>query len=253
MLILLPPSESKTPAHHGRALDLDQRPEPLRAPTRAVLDALVDVCTHDPLRARTLLKLGPSQDHLVALNAQLATSPTAAAWRVYTGVLYDSLDFPSLTGTARRRGLSRVLVASAAFGLVPLADRIPAYRLSAGTQGLPGLPPLRQVWSSPLTQYVTALDPRLIMDLRSAAYSSLWPLPKHLSERTVTVKIWQRDIGGERVAVSHHNKAYKGLLVRSLLQVPRMPTTPRALLDAVTDAGWTAGLEHSRLDVVVDP
>lgn len=253
MLVLLPPSESKTPAQRGRVLDLSARPEPLRAPTADVLDALVDVCAHDPLRARSLLKLGPSQDHLVATNAHLMTSPTAPAWRVYSGVLYDALDFASLGGTARRRGLSQVMVASAAFGLVPLGERIPAYRFSAGSQPLPGLPPLRQLWSEPLTQFVTSLNANLIIDLRSGAYAAMWPLPAQLRERSVTVKIWQRQPGGERVAVSHHNKAFKGRLVRALLQQKRLPASPRALLNALVASGWDAGLEGARLDVVVDP
>ncbi len=253
VLILLPPSESKTAPAAGPPISVDERPELLREPTQAALDALVDLCTQQPSRARTLLKLTASQEHLVARNAALKAAATAPAWQVYTGVLYDALDFPSLTGTPRRRGLSDVMVASTLFGLVGLAERIPAYRLSAGSGVLPGVPGYRELWSQPLASYLRALDPPLIVDLRSAAYVSMWPIPADMADRTVTVKIWQASPGGERTAVSHHNKAYKGRVVRSLLSAPRLPRTRRSLLTALARDGWTVGMDGSRLDVVVEP
>jgi uncharacterized protein len=49
VLILLPPSEGKTPARRGKSLDLATLAFPeLTAPRRAVLDALVDLYRGDP-------------------------------------------------------------------------------------------------------------------------------------------------------------------------------------------------------------
>lgn len=252
VLILLPPSESKRAPARGLALDPGTRPVPLRAPTEQVLDALVEVCITSPADAARALKLTAGQWDLLDLNAGLRHAPAAPAWQVYDGVLYDALDFASLRGAARRRGLSDVWVVSALFGVVPLGEAIPAYRLSAGTS-LPALPPLRQVWHEAIDEVVRAADPPVILDLRSGPYAMMWPVPADLRERTVTGKIWQAGPGGERVAVSHLNKAYKGRLTRSLLQSRRRPSTPKALVAAVTDLGWVAGLDNGRLDVVVDP
>ena len=252
MLILLPPSESKESPARGAPLDLTTRPAALRAPTEAVLTALVGLCTESPAAAREVLNLTPNQADLIDVNAGLRHAPTAPAWQVYTGVLYGALDFRSLRGAAKRRGLADVWVMSALFGVVPLGEAIPAYRLSAGTS-LPGLPPLRQVWHAGIDAAVRDADPPVILDLRSGPYASLWPVPKDLRTRTVVGKIWQAGPEGERVAVSHHNKAYKGHVVRSLLQSRHRPRTPRALLAALIEAGWVAGLDDGRLDIVIDP
>ncbi|MCB0915550.1 MAG: peroxide stress protein YaaA [Actinobacteria bacterium] len=251
--MLLPPSESKAAPEAGPTLSLADRPDELRATTELVLDALIDVCDSDPARARRLLKLSPGQADLVTLNARLRQAPTAPAWKIYNGVLYDALDFGSLTTRGRRRGRSDVLVASGLFGLVGLSERIPAYRLSASAGPLPGMAPLRELWSAPLTSYISRLAPSIILDLRSSAYVSLWPIPESLTKRTVTVKIWQGVPGGERTAVSHHNKAYKGRLLRSLLEADRLPRSPTGLVAELDRAGWTVALEGSRLDVIVEP
>lgn len=252
MLILVPPSESKRSPARGAPLDLTTRPAALQAPTDAVITALVGLCTESPEAAGNVLGLTRSQGDLIDVNAGLRHAPTAPAWQIYTGVLYDALDFASLRGAARRRGLAGVWVMSALFGVVPLGEAIPAYRLSAGTS-LPGLPPLRQVWREGIDTRVRAADPRVILDLRSGPYAAMWPVPADLRDRTVVGKIWQAGPGGGRVAVSHHNKAVKGRLVRTLLQSRRRPSTARALLAAIIEAGWVAGLGDGRLDIVVEP
>lgn len=253
VLILLPPSESKaTPASAGPPIDLATRPRPLQEPTRRVLTALVDLCRDHPARALSALGLSARQTDLVTLNAHLTSAATAPAWQVYTGVLYEALDVASLRGAARRRALSDVWVVSALFGAVALGEAIPAYRLSA-SGSVPGLPPLRDIWAPAVAQVVADRDPELILDLRSGAYATMVPLPPELRERTVVGKIWQADAGGERTAVSHHNKAYKGHLVRALLQSRRRPHTPKQLVDALAAAGWQTGLDGRRLDIVIDP
>ena len=105
VLILLPPSEGKASPRRGRPLDLPGLGFPGLEPHRAeVLDALVSLCTTDePAAAAAVLGLGPTQTDAVAANARLAEAPTARADRVYSGVLYEALDLPSLEGAARRR------------------------------------------------------------------------------------------------------------------------------------------------------
>lgn len=248
MLILLPPSETKRAPDRGPVLDLSSRPAPLRGATAAVLDALVSLCREDVATASAVLGLSPGQASLVELDARLPDAPTGPAGEVYTGVLYDALDFPALPAAARRRGNQAVWVASALFGVVPLAERIPAYRLSAGT-ALPGLPPLARLWRPAIDAAVREVDPPLILDLRSGPYAALWPIPADLRDRTLTGKVWQRGTGGRRTAVSHHNKAHKGALVASLLRAGKLPRRPARLLDAVRAAGWDAQIAEGRLDL----
>src|SRR4051812_10769992 len=91
VLILPPPSEGKTAPRRGKALDLAALSAASLTPARErVLDALVSLCSDDPVTAAAVLEVPKTQLDLVALNARLRTAPTARADAVYTGVLYDA-------------------------------------------------------------------------------------------------------------------------------------------------------------------
>lgn len=244
MLVLLPPSEGKTPAVRGKPLDLAALSRPALTPLRArVFEALVTVCRTDLPAAMDALGLGPTQFDLVVQNAELPQAATRAAGAVYTGVLYSALDYPSLTGQDRRRANRRLAVVSALFGLVALTDRIPAYRLSGGSR-LPGLPALPGLWRDAVTAEV-GRERGLIVDMLSNPYTSFVSLPP----AAVTVKVWQQGLAGQRTAASHFNKATKGHLAR-VLSAADEPRTPQDLLAEVREAGFEAELDGRRLDVM---
>jgi uncharacterized protein len=256
VLILLPPSEGKASPRRGSPLDLARLDLPTLTSARArVLDALVAVCSSDPKDAAGVLGLGPGQADLVGRNARLATSPTARADRVYTGVLYDALDAATLSSAARRRLGSRVAITSSLFGLVRAGDRIPAYRLTGDTS-LPGLGPVAAVWRDALGPAVTeALGAGLLVDLRSTMYAAFWRPPAGLARRVATVRVLH-EAGGRRQVVSHFNKATKGRIVRGLLEDGSNPRTPGALADVLGSLGWRVEVgqptaKGTRLDVVV--
>ncbi|MEO6512028.1 MAG: peroxide stress protein YaaA [Nocardioides sp.] len=256
MLILLPPSEGKTPARRGKPLDLGALSFPeLTAPRQAVLDALVDLCRRDAEQARRTLGLPPGLADLVARNAALLEAPTARADHVYTGVLYDALALPALAAEARRRATSRVAVVSSVFGLVRPGDRIPAYRLS-GDVSLPGLGAVAGVWRRELDPVVrAAVGGGLVVDLRSTTYAAFWRPAADLARRVVTVRVLHES-GGRRTVVSHFNKATKGRLVRDLLEDGANPGSVRALAATLDRLGWHAevgppGRHGTQVDVVV--
>lgn len=245
MLILLPPSESKAQPVRGKPLSLDALTWPaLATPRRTVLDVLHRMCADDAATALEVLGLGPNQLEWVAHNAALTTAPTAPAGRVYTGVLYSSLDFPGLSGQQLRRANRRLGIVSALFGLLRPADRICPYRLS-GSVRLPGIGSLPRFWRDPLTA-VVAEERGLVVDMLSSPYASMTGLPRNAA----TVKVWQEGPAGQRTAVSHFNKATKGELARMLATLPEAPRNAGELLDAVRAAGWSADLDGSRLDVL---
>jgi len=94
VLVLLPPSEGKSAPRRGRPLDLAGLSFPeLHAARSEVLEALVDLSTTLPTAdVAGVLGLGATQHDLVQRNAVLTTAPTSRADRVYSGVLYESLD-----------------------------------------------------------------------------------------------------------------------------------------------------------------
>jgi len=256
VLILLPPSEGKAAPRRGKSLDLDTLSWPALTPARArVLEALVELCEGDPDVAAKTLGVPKSQLNLVDLNARASSSPTARADAVYTGVLYESLGFATLSSAARRRANSRVAVASSLFGLVRPSDRIPAYRLS-GDASLPGLGPVAGRWRQALGPAVNeALGSGLLVDLRSSMYAAFWRPPAELAKRVATVRVLH-EVGGRRQVVSHFNKTTKGGIVRALLEGGRDPRTPAKLAAALADLGWNvevgpATAKGTQLDVVV--
>ncbi len=255
MLVLLPPSEGKTPPRRGSPLDLSTLRLPALSGARErVLGALVTLASEDPDAAAAALDLGPTQRDLVARDAALRSAPTARADRVYTGVLYDALGPGTLSTAAKRRAAARVLITSALLGVVSPGDRIPAYRLSGDTS-LPGLGPVAALWREALDPVLTdALGSGLLIDLRSATYAAFWRPPADRSARVATVRVLQ-ERAGRRSVVSHFNKATKGRLLRALLEDGADPRTPKALAGVLRDLGWRVeqedGPRGSRLDVVV--
>jgi cytoplasmic iron level regulating protein YaaA (DUF328/UPF0246 family) len=223
MLVLLPPSETKAPGGSARRgpLRLDSLSFPTLNTVRArLLDALVALAADAPL-ARRALKLTGHQDAELAVNAALWSLPTMPALHRYTGVLYDALDYRSLPADARRRANGRLVVVSALFGALRPTDPIPAYRLSGGVS-LPGIGPLRQVWPRVLAPALR--DAGFVVDLRSAAYLALAPVPGAVTVRVVGV-------------ASHVNKAHKGRLARVLVSTPGRVSSVDGVLAAAADAG----------------
>ena len=102
MLILLPPSEGKTAAARGRHLYLDRLGLPELGATRtSVLEAVGRTSLLEDAAER--LGISPNLQGEIARNTNLLTAPTAAAGRVYSGVLHQALDLPSLDTASGRR------------------------------------------------------------------------------------------------------------------------------------------------------
>lgn len=193
-----------------------------------VLDALTALSSNVVL-ARKVLALSARQDDELAANRLLREAPTRPALERYTGVLYEALDYPSLPPAARRRADSRLVVASALFGALRPRDAIPSYRLSGGVC-LPGLGSLRRLWRSVLP--ATLAVPGTVLDLRSAAYQALAPVPGAITVRVVSVRP-----DGRRMVVSHHNKSHKGMLARAMCTTTSRLTGPGSVLAAAEEAG----------------
>jgi uncharacterized protein len=257
VLLLLPPSEGKTAPVRGRPLDLGSLSSPsLTSAREQALEALVRMCDEDPVAARAVLGLGPTQTGEVGRNARLRHAATTRADQLYRGVLYEALDLPGLDAASRRRATSRVAVTSALFGLLRPTDRVPAYRL-AGSVALPGVGPVAAHWSRHLAPAVAAAaGGDLVVDLRSTTYAAFWRPSRTEAPRTCTVRVLT-EVAGRRSVVSHSNKATKGRLVRDLLTSGAAPRRPAALAETLRDLGWyveTAPArpgQATRLDVIV--
>jgi len=243
MLFLIPPSEGKTAPITGPKLNLAGLCFPELNPARTILiDSLSAICAKSPKKAAELLDLGPTQFDLVELNAHLTSNPCAPAIEVYSGVLYDRLDFPSLSSAAKMRAQTSVLIASALFGFVRLTDPIPAYRLSGSTV-LPKIGPLATFWKSDLMPLFDSFSNELVLDMRSGIYEKLAPLGKY--SNVIPVKVMTM-VHGVRKSVTHFNKATKGDLVRaSMASSRKFPQDANGLKSYFEALGFEATLEIS--------
>lgn len=245
MLILLPPSEGKAAPSAGAPLDLDSlvHAEALGERRALLLDALEDLAKLPRPRAVEMLGVSPGQAGEVDVDARLRAAPAAPAAEVYTGVLYDRLRLGELPAAAQRR----VLIASALWGVVRPADRIPYYRLSAKAR-LDGIGPLAAWWRGPLAEAMPDEEGELIVDMRSGAYAAAWK-PKRATLLAVRAFTEQ---GGKRKPVSHMAKAVRGEVARALLEAKKPPADPEAAATIAERTGHTIELTKGYLDAIVN-
>ncbi|GAA2880139.1 UPF0246 protein [Actinoplanes cyaneus] len=258
MLILLPPSEGKTPATDGAPVDLARLwlPE-LSTARKRVLSRLVAMCKRSSARsvADSLQVLGLSEGQRgeLARNAELLEAPAAPAVEVYTGVLYEALDAGTLDEAARAWLFASAAVFSGLWGVVQLGDRIPAYRCSVGVTLPAPVGGLTAYWKKALKGF----DPDgPVLDLRSGAYAAMWAAPAGSAALRV---LHERTVGGvpKRSVVSHFNKATKGRLVRALAVEGAAPESVDELVTALRDLKFTveeqpaAAGRPRQLDIVV--
>jgi len=188
MLILLPPSEGKNQPAGKKKINLEKL---------AFANELHGV------RSRLVKK-------------SIADAPVAKAMDVYSGVLYQALDWDSLSTAAKARGEKSVLVISAIFGVVRPNDLIPNYKAKIKSSD----------WKAVLKPALDNLEADLIIDCRSSTYAGVWQPP---SDKTVAVRVFKREKGKISV-ITHLSKKYRGELTRVVLKAGKPPKTPAELL-----------------------
>ncbi|MEE1617341.1 peroxide stress protein YaaA [Brachybacterium sp. J153] len=254
MLILLPPSETKSrPAADAAPLDLARLALPeLEDARRTMVRAAIRTAAGRD--AATRLGVPASAPELVDRMASLEHEPAASPLAVYSGVLYDQLPPDTAVPTDRR-----VLVQSALLGVVDAAtDRIPAYRLSAGssvsrlgTAASWWAPRLRGVGAALLAEQATSPAP-LVIDGRSGSYRSMMRL-KSTPEVPVLEVAPVQERAGVRKVISHDAKRYRGIVTRELLSADRAPEDPRELVSLLQERlAAVPGVAGSPLTVELD-
>lgn len=249
MLLLLPPSEGKTPAPDGAApVDLNALAHPeLTAHREQVLADLARVSAQPG--ATSALGVSDGLADEVARNTALRSAPAARAAEVYTGVLYGAAGLATLPDGAERRAQASVLTFSGLWGVVAPGDRIPAYRLGMGV-GLPDVGRLATFWKRALAE---VLDARaagdVVVDCRSATYVAAWrptttgagsgaragaSAGRSAGAEWVEVRVL-RETDGKRTVVSHNAKHTRGVLAGHLLRRQAEARTSEDVLKAAQE------------------
>jgi cytoplasmic iron level regulating protein YaaA (DUF328/UPF0246 family) len=246
VLILLPPSEGKTAPTGGAPVDLGELAyaAELRECREGLLDALEKLVGASTKKAIEQLAISPGQAGEIEVDAALRSAPAGPAAEVYSGVLYDRLGLPGLPKRAR----SKVLIASALWGVVRPDDRIPYYRLSAKAR-LKGIGPIAAWWREALAEALPDKEGSLVVDMRSGAYAAAWK-PRRAELLAVRAFTEQR---GKRKPVSHMAKAVRGEVARALLQAKKAPADAEGAAATAEAAGFRVELSDGFLDAIVEP
>lgn len=252
LVILLPPSEAKAEGTKGLKLDLSKLKFPLLKSARAkLIKELVEISQKQPIKAQKLLGLSNKQLGELEMNKNLLKRPSAKAIEIYSGVLYEALDFSHLSKTAQDWIGKKVFIASALYGLVGAFDKITAYRLS-GDQTLPHSGSVKKYWQSNLIKILNkTFEKNLILDLRSSVYAAAWQPNKDSIHNFVIGRVVKKvKQNGKFVykTVSHHNKATKGKVVAALASAAVNPKSAIELERTLKKLGIESKLEPKHHD-----
>lgn len=252
VLILLPPSEGKTPPCSGPRLDLSSllAADRLTAARREVMDELAQVSAAP--EAAAILGLGPRSAADAALNLVLAEAPCAPAHELYTGVLYEAARFGREVAEGQAEALSRhVVILSGLWGAVRATDRLPDHRLAMGAS-LPGCGRLGTFWKERLPAVLgpIAEEAGLVVDARSSTYAAAWQPDRSWGGELLRIRA-VRLRQGRRQVVSHHAKHVRGLLAGELIALRadgRAPSTASGVAEVGAGLAGVADAELSAPD-----
>ena len=161
---------------------------------------------------------------LSAMGAKILKSPSATAVEVYSGVLYQALDYKNLSSAAKKKSEKCIVIISALFGAVRLNDLIPYYKLDMA-KSLPKLGSLNALWKPVVTSALAGIKTDLIVDCRSSTYQAVWT-PE--LKKTVGIRVFTEK-SGKRTVVTHMSKKTRGDVTKFLVIQSKTPKTPQEL------------------------
>ncbi len=189
MKILLPPSEGKSEPTRKRQLDLSS--------------------------LSFNRQLTSTRSSLLEEHDEVDTNLCDVASTIYNGVLYQALNYSSLSGATQARADNCVFIISAAFGVLRLTDVIPYYKFTINAS----------LWKRPLAVALSKYAEELIVDCRSSTYSTVW-IPNPVN--TVKIRVYKR-VNDTLKVITHMSKQTRGAVVHYLLTYPGLPQTPQEL------------------------
>jgi cytoplasmic iron level regulating protein YaaA (DUF328/UPF0246 family) len=152
---------------------------------------------------------------------KVETSRPTQAMSVYSGVLYQALEWSSLSPAAKKRGETSLAIISAKYGVVRPSTKIESYKAKIDNKA-----------KGPIV--AAALDgaeSQLIVDCRSSTYKTVWKSPVDI---TVEIRV-STVVDGVRTVVTHMSKKTRGEITRWLLQSRSVPKTPEDLYAIVSE------------------
>ncbi len=214
LLVLVPPSEAKTPGGTYRA-STGTFDAALADDRRRVVEALITTLNESSTRRQEIVlnARGPLLERALEATRRLAEDRVArmAAWQRYSGVVWSHLGPASLDAAQRRR----VLIPSSLYGVTTAEDRIADFRLKMNV-GVAPLGTMATFWRPRVTPVLAAHATRsTIVNLLPLEHEAAIDLAELARTRRVVRVQFIDGVGG--TTVGHDAKAVKGILARTLL------------------------------------
>lgn len=150
-----------------------------------------------------------------------ATNRPTPAINVYSGVLYQALNWSTLSPAARKRGASAIIIISAKYGAVRPDQLIESYKAKIDNKAM----------AKPIGEVLSGIKTGLIVDARSSTYKTAWRAP---IDKTVEIQV-STVVDGVRKVVTHMSKKTRGEIARGLLQSRFIAKTPEDLYAIVSE------------------
>ena len=189
MIILLPPSEKKLVPTKKKSLNISE--------------------------LSFAQELTPIRSGLLLQHSEIDQTLTAPAYEVYSGFLYQSLDYATLSEATKERAQNQIIIFSALYGALHINDEISHYKFKI--QGA--------LWREKLRHALVSSEQQLIVDCRSSTYVAAWVPP---ATSTVNIRVLT-DVGGQTKVVTHMAKVTRGKVARFLIQNDSSLNTPQEL------------------------
>jgi cytoplasmic iron level regulating protein YaaA (DUF328/UPF0246 family) len=152
---------------------------------------------------------------------KVETRKPTVAMSVYSGVLYQALDWASLSPAAKKRGESALAIISAKYGVLRPSTKIESYKEKINNK----------VMAPIVASALEGVERQLIVDCRSSTYKTVWKSPIDI---TVEVRV-STVVDGVRTVVTHMSKKTRGEIARWLLQSRSVPKTAEDLYAIVSE------------------
>jgi cytoplasmic iron level regulating protein YaaA (DUF328/UPF0246 family) len=245
-ILLLPPSEGKAPAPaEGKPLSelLTQKRShsfPELTEYRLALVAALQEVLGRPGKFEELFEVkGPSLQQAIRDNRRILESPTLPARELYNGVLYEALNYPTLSKTQKAAFNANTLIFSGLYGVVRPGDRLAPYKLKAGADLGGMIGKLVHFWRPKLSTILRSeCRGRVVWNFLPDPHIRMAEIPGDVvaQHHIKFVKRVVRSGVAEWKTISHHSKALKGALVRHLLATEA--TSPSDLRDFTHPDGY---------------
>ena len=203
MKILIPPSEGKTKAKPTNILFSDTNFRFEREVSQVV--RLLELIDDEDLRS----VYGTSAEKALMFHRQnqdIFNSPCAPAIERYTGVVYEHIDWPSISNTAKDYMEKNVLIFSGLFGLLSPKTPIPDYKLKMNVLSL------QHHWNPILTKVLN--DEKMVVDLLPQVHRKAYT-PNKNNVTFIDFLILNK---GKKSAAGHFGKAVKGEFIRYIAE-----------------------------------